>query len=439
MLTKDQQRAFDACVSGKNVFLTGEAGTGKSFVIEKVMEELKNKKILVCAPTGIAATNVGGTTIHKLLGLKEGAYSPEKKKIITRAKSKDNPLRLADVVIVDEISMCRIDLFDSLVLSLKKYKKKQLIVVGDFCQLPPVLSEDERAALEAIYGRPIRSGYAFESEYWTGFTSIALKEIMRQNDPEFIQNLNLARHGKSECIEYFNSHAAKEEVENGIFLSGRNKDVSDRNKEELDKLPGKEYVFKAKKVGERVASLAEEELKLKIGAKVMFLVNTDDYVNGDTGEVVKISDNAIWVKTKGQVVEVKKYTWQSFVYKVKGEKDKEEIEKVPVGTIKQFPLKLAYAITIHKSQGQTFDAVNLNPECWDSGQLYCALSRVRDIKKMWLSQEIRPEFLVTDEAVQIFYARFRPIEYVDIPVPLELKHYLEEAIRKWEVQRNAQV
>lgn len=403
MLTQEQQTAYDKILSGSNVFLTGKAGTGKTYVIDKVLEKLDNA--IVIAPTGTAAINAKGITIHKFLKLK--AEPPINSNLTIRTKCSE-ALTIAKTIILDEVSMCRMDLFDCLISSIQKYNSHaQIVVVGDFCQLPPVISQmsGERELLTQFYGRNVNGGFAFQGDKWAecNFEPVVLTKVMRQENEEFIHNLNKARIGDETCIPFFTVNSSPVLVEDGIYLSGRNNEVSKINNEKLAEINGKTHTFKAVKNGEDISRsvIAEEILELKVGAKVMFLCNdaSGNYHNGSIGRIIGINGQTINVLVNGKTVEVNTYEWESFNYIVSGKR----LIKQKAGSFVQIPLKLAYAVTIHKSQGQTYEKVNLNPECWDSGQLYCALSRIRDIKNLYLTKSIKPEFLRLDKEVRDFY------------------------------------
>lgn len=406
-LTKEQQEVYDAILNGESVFLTGKAGTGKTYVIEKVLERMEN--VAVLAPTGTAALNAGGVTIHKFLHLK--AEPPIRSDFKIRIKTPDILLN-TDTIIIDEISMCRLDLFDCLISSIKKsdrdnHRHTQIVAVGDFCQLPPVINDNsgEKELLNSYYGRNINGGFAFQGDMWKecDFTPFVLTQVLRQENEEFIHNLNKARLGDITCIPFFSANSSPAYVQDGIYLAGRNNEVSRINKENLANVSGQIHTFTATKSGDDISKsvIAEEILELKIGAKVMVLCNDTEnkYSNGSIGTVIGINDQTISVNINGNIVQISRNEWESFTYEVINKK----LYKRKTGSFVQFPLKLAYAVTIHKSQGQTFEKVNLNPDCWDSGQLYCALSRIKDVSNLYLTKAIQPSFLKLDKEVKEFY------------------------------------
>ncbi len=415
-LTKDQQMAYDYMMKGENVFLTGEAGTGKSFVINHFIEVMKekNKNVLVCAPTGIAAINVGGVTIHRSF---QASLEPQVKLRIDRVPE---TIKEADIIIIDEISMCRIDLFDYVIRVIMKaeqisLKRKQVIVVGDFFQLPPVTTESDFKVLSQIYPN-YDKGFAFESKNWHDFDfkMVELKNVMRQNDNAFIKALNQIRVGNKEGIAYFNHNATRSMIDKGIILCATNKVANKINQDELDKIKTRATIFKAKIVGEVKDSdkPTMDEVRLKIGARVIILINDTEmnrFQNGSLGTVMKISKQGVDVELDqtSEIVTFGEHEWVIEDYTLEEERVNgvlyKKVEKEKIGSFTQIPLKLAYAITIHKSQGQTYDKVNLIPYSFDCGQLYVALSRVKSIEGLCLIQRMRQEDLICNSLVKDFY------------------------------------
>lgn len=422
-LTSDQKIAYEYMKSGENVFVTGEAGTGKSFVVNRFIAEMEkqHKNILVCAPTGIAAINVGGATIHRCF---QASLEPQ---INIRIKTAPKCVQDADIIIIDEISMCRVDLFDYVVRVIAKaeelsLKRKQLIVIGDFFQLPPVTTKEDRQVLEKVYP-DYKKGFAFESKNWVDFhfKVVVLKNVKRQNDSVFIQELNKVRIGNPSSIDYFNKNASKEKINNGIILCARNAVAKKINEEELDKISSRATIYKSQVNGDVKASdkPTEDALRLKVGARVIVLINDSEsnrFQNGSLGEVVALEKECVHVKIDKTQEEImfNKHEWEIENYTVEEQSEHGEtyknVKKQKVGSFKQIPLKLAYAITIHKSQGQTYDKVNLIPYSFSCGQLYVALSRVKSIQGLCLLQRMTQEYLICDSKVKEFY---NINEYVD--------------------------
>lgn len=412
-LTADQQDAYDAMVTGNNCFISGEAGTGKSFIINKFIKDARERglKVVVCAPTGIAADNIDGTTIHRAFNYPVGvlnAYGDKKEVIVklkgTTYKNEKEPLRFlvnealrdADIVVVDEISSVRMDLFTLLATQIQDTNRKrninasvngegliQLIVSGDMFQTGPVSQQDkdEPSVLKQLYPT-YNSGYAFESPKWEemNFKYVNMTKVIRQEDVEFSQALGLLRKGDARVLAWLNNKINNKWDGETIVVCGTNPEVKEINERFLNSLEGEEHIFKDKMESNPGYELNDSDrrndeiVKLKVGARVMCLVNDKNnlYRNGSLGIITKITPHSCMVKfdKMPSEVEVGIYTWY-----IKNGKD--EI----IGTIKQIPLKLGYAITVHKVQGQTFDKVCLKPEIYFGPAMhYVAVGRCRTIE-----------------------------------------------------------
>ena len=409
-LTSGQQKVFDLVRTGKNVYLTGLGGTGKSYVLSRIIEWAKDSKreVMVCAPTGIAALNVGGSTVHRALRI-----DPSRTLKINPYPyiPKDSPILECDLMIVDEISMCRLDLFDYLSSVLHKAESIrskdgkpccQLVVVGDFCQLPPVVPKEERSILHAKYGFDVRGGYPFMGREWQSwhFEKVELTEAIRQRDASFVAALNACRVGDTRGVQWIEEHAAKKPEKNAIVLCGTNAQANSENDKRLSALPGDSTVYVCKISGEVTTKdmPTAKRLSLKPGARVMALVNVSEtsYMNGSLGTVLACQKDSVIVNFDGLgVSKVACHTWEVTLPKLIDGKIKNEV----IGTFEQIPLKLAWAITIHKSQGQTFDAAVIYPRCWEEGQLYTALSRLTRIEGMYLAHPCSDSFLKTSQDV----------------------------------------
>lgn len=422
-LTDGQQKAFDLVKSGRNVYLSGLGGTGKSYIVDRIIEWAKTsgKNVIVCAPTGIAALNVGGTTIHRALKILPEVtlrMSPEPK--IT----KNSPIPECDLMIVDEISMCRLDLFDYLSSVLNKAaeirkargkKRCQLVVVGDFCQLAPVIQQNERKILEAKYGFDVKGGYPFMGTSWDDwdFASVELTQAIRQRDAAFVTALNMCRVNDLGGVRWIEEHSSPKKIEGAIYLCGRNEEADRENKKRLDALAGPAVQYDAESRGTISAQdkPTADHLVLKPHARVMALVNDGEntYMNGSLGTVVKCEDEAVLVDFDGAGPSwVPKHEWDITEPKLVNGK----MTNDTIGIFVQIPLRLAWALTIHKAQGQTFEAANINPECWECGQLYTALSRLTDVKNLHLIRRVHDSSLRTSLEVVDFlsgeYQRPKP-------------------------------
>ena len=448
-LTKSQKKAFDAMKSGKNLFISGPAGTGKSYLIECFADYCKKKHIplMLCAPTGMAAREIHGETCHAAFRLKIGPIFDEKhEKPYSEPVGKPiKNLMEAEIILIDEVSMLRIDAFECIIQKLEhanrkrkeliekyingssderqavenskwKLKPVQLILVGDFFQLPPVLVPEDKKTLEKVYKSKLGNGYAFQSDYWHsyagGFETIRLTEIVRQeHDKEFTNALNKLRKGDFDGAEYIVKNSSDLPFKDGIWLYGTRKAVSRENNRELAVLPGKPKSYKMIKVGNFSDKelVADPTLTLKNGARVMSLMNDrygDRYVNGSLGTVTKLLKDLITVRfDNGNVIDIDRYKWEVYGYDVVDDK----LTHVLRGTYEQFPLRLAYALTIHKSQGQTFDKVNISTETFAPGQLYVGLSRVKSVSNMYIQGDIDGHNLIVDDEVCRFNRR--PKEY----------------------------
>lgn len=379
-LTKGQQNVLNTFKSGKNILLLGDSGTGKSTLISAVVNEAQSKGLRVAktASTGIAAQLIGGRTIHSFLK----AYpNMDLSKIDYRQKISE--LENVDVLIIDEISMLGRSFIEYMYHCLECLSHSvQLILAGDFFQLPPV-----------------KDYYAFTSPYWNSLnlTPCILTDVIRQGDKEFIKNLNLLKHGDSSCLKYFLSNSSPTPI-NGQISICATREAADRiNKTEINKLNGKQQIYQANYDGKISSSeiSIEECLLIKPGMRVMSILNGIGYSNGSLGTVVDCDHNTVLVRfDNNTTVRLSKACFTV---------DRSDL----VGTtteIWQIPLRPAYAITIHKSQGQTFDNVNIDgTRCWPPGQLYVAISRARRIEGIHFLTSINENNIKTDPLVINFY------------------------------------
>lgn len=423
--TEGQAAAMAALRDGRNVFLTGNAGTGKSYVLNAFIEELEDDDVpfLAMAPTGIAAQNLeNGTTIHRTLQVGFGILDPNEKdrKALTR-----KVLQKASVVIIDEISMCRIDLFErvmNMVLAAKRVSgPKQVVLVGDFFQLPPVVSDSDRSMLLQFWpGND--EGYAFRSTLWNGmgFEPHVLTEVVRQNDPVFIEQLNRARIGDESCINYFNRRAIsnrKYGPADDLWLCATNAMASTINNERVSALEkngacGRTFVAKVSGDVKPSDKPTDDRLRLIEGARVMLLSNMPDegLANGSLGTVVGTDDDCVFVDFDdiGETVPIEPKQWKVLKSTVRDSVDQsgKPVQKLVndvVGAFTQIPLRLAFAITIHKSQGQTFEHCVVHSKTFGAGMLYVALSRCTTFDGLTVWPKIESNRLFANKAVIDFY------------------------------------
>lgn len=443
--TPEQAEALRALRDGKNVFLSGNAGTGKSYVLNAFISDLKARNVdfLALAPTGIAALNLtDGSTIHRTLKIAPGVCAPD------GPKGSRKVLDAAQVVIIDEISMCRIDLFDRVMgmiaQSMTRNGAKQVVLVGDFFQLPPVVTDRDFALLMKFYPGNLH-GWCFKSRYWTGFDfePHVLKTVVRQSDPDFIDNLNRARIGDRSCLDYFNARSRSSRAylpKDTLVLCANNRIADSINRENVDALDAPKVEFTAMSAGTVNSGdkMAPESIVLCRGARVMSLVNcpSEGYVNGTQGTVADVSADGVTVRFDGadEKVRIERHRWEINKSEAVTELDDEgklvnRVKTAVVGTYTQIPLKLAYAITIHKSQGLTFDACCVHTKVFAEGQLYVGLSRVRSAAGLTVFPKIEPNRLVASREVVEFYESLE--RRMEEPVQVECPRRYEAQVRAY--------
>lgn len=414
--TQSQKRAFDMFLQGKNMFITGEGGAGKSYLTKAIIDycEQKKKQILVCAPTGIAAQNVGGATLHSTFRIDLKIQTPSKR---CKDKQRLQLLRMAEVVIIDEISMCRLDVFNYVCNTLCSFRKRpQIIVVGDFFQLPPILSNRNNEnviwdSIEEYKGKM----FPFESHFWTDldFQTFELTEQVRQSEEDYIKCLNNIRMG----VPDFSCFKQNDKMDDkAITLCSKNQTASDMNSDKLEELirnGAKHRVYESRESGEIKDSdrQTEKSLKLCVGARVVFLVNdttSEQYSNGEMGTVTDLKDNFVVIKAdKGNEIILGRYEWEIKTYTSKIDEDGQlKIGTKKLGSFEQFPIKLAWAITVHKAQGQTYDRVNVIPEnFFAEGQMYVALSRCKTKAGMHIIGQLDPWRVKCNNKVKDFMSK----------------------------------
>lgn len=382
-MTRGQKRAMEAFCAGKNVFLSGEAGTGKSFVLNRFLEQLPpESNTIVCAPTGIAAINIHGTTMHRAFGIPIRPLGPNEE---PQHLSKE--LLAAKRIIVDEISMARFDVFQYAARCIMEAERKsgihkQLIVVGDFYQLPPVITGKDHEILCQLWGtEETGDGFAFQAPLWKTFkfVHVILDEQVRQrDDADFVQHLNAIRRGDKKALSWFSTHAAST-AQAAICLCPTNREAAAINEAEASKLRGDWTIFRSISCGKVTPSdkPTDDILRLKPGMQIMALVNDREgrYQNGSIGVIIGISNGKINVRFEnGNSAIIRPFAWDILEPVLN---DDNTVVTKSIGQYIQLPVRVAYAITIHKSQGQTFSKANLTPSCFATGQLYDAISRIK--------------------------------------------------------------
>ncbi|MEG1521745.1 MAG: HRDC domain-containing protein [Bacteroidales bacterium] len=412
--------------TGVNLFLTGKAGTGKTTFLRNLRLH-SPKRMIVLAPTGVAAINAGGVTIHSFFQLPFAPYLPGTQSSMNGggkqlenkfSREKINIMRSLDLLVIDEISMVRSDLLDAVDMILRKYKNRykpfggvQLLLIGDVQQLAPVVRDEDWSMLSQYYQSPyfFHSHALMESNYVT----IELKKIYRQSDPTFVNILNAIRENRLDdrTLSILNKRYMPdfnpEEEDGYITLTTHNYQAQAINQRKMDELPGKSFSFKAIIEGNfpEYSYPTDETLLLKKGAQVMFVKNDPTpekrFFNGKIGRIKAISAACIIVECDDQTITVEQQEWTNAKYTI--HPDTQEIVETIEGKFKQYPLKSAWAITIHKSQGLTFDRAVINAgAAFSHGQVYVALSRCRSLEGLVLTSPIRASVIVSDQTVESF-------------------------------------
>ena len=395
----------------QNIFITGQAGTGKTYWINDFIRNHEN--VIVAASTGTAAIDIGGVTMHRLFSVPIPAYGANPMKV---PESKLEVFRNCDTIIIDEISMCRNDVFAFSMKILhraeKLFKRKiQVIVSGDFSQLPPVIKKSDLSYLKKYGFDP--SGYAFTTKEWQdlNFKIMEMSDIKRQKDREYIEQLGSLRRGDASCISYFNQFVSDVYPENAVYICGTNREAAMLNNEYLDGIDGEVIAYRAKIEGTVGKELpCEDILLLKVGCRVMFTVNDvrsfdgiGQYQNGTCGTVKDVFLDSVLVELDtGERILVEENVWKVYDYKTSRETG--ELTRTERGSVRQLPLKVAKAITIHKSQGKTFECAVISPDIFASGQLYVALSRVQSPDGLILTRELDENAIIQNDLVEKFYS-----------------------------------
>lgn len=415
--------------TAQHIYLTGKAGTGKTTFLRNLAEH-SSKSFIVIAPTGVAALNAGGVTIHSQFLFPFGAYLPQGSafqhphlKLFDRPSlSRQHPLNAArrkvlqsiDLLVIDEISMVRADLLDAIDQRLRQARRKQqpfggvqLLMIGDLYQLPPIMPEEEWQLLKPFYASPhFFRALAFKD---AGFVQIELNKVYRQQDQVFVDLLNKIRHKQVQeaDLQLLNQRAGLKIPEEAIHLVTHRRQAETINHSRLKALEGTQFTYQASVRGdfpERTFPM-EETLSLKVGAQVMFIRNDTEeaaYYNGKIAEVIELTKEKIWVSMEDDNrFEVPQETWKNARYRIN--EDDQSLQEELLGEFSHFPIRLAWAITIHKSQGLSFDQAVLDlGKAFAPGQAYVALTRLRSFEGLFLQGPLSRSAMIVDEEARVF-------------------------------------
>lgn len=425
MTNKELDLAWSFVVNtNRNIFLTGKAGTGKTTFLHKLKTETK-KRMVVVAPTGVAAINAKGVTIHSFFQLPFGPILPtndlESSSFSRKfSKTKIGIIKSLDLLVIDEISMVRADLLDGIDKTLRRYKKRdlvfggvQVLLIGDLQQLSPVIRDDEWYLLKSFYD----NAYFFSSAAYKQCNpiTIELKHIYRQENPLFINILNeirnnqLSQESANVLNQCYNPDFSPAENEGYISLTTHNNKASQTNRKELESLNGESRIYLADIKGNfpEHSYPNKQELELKVGAQVMFVKNDSSiekrYFNGKIGKVIRLEKDEVVIRCPNDDFDIvtKPEIWENIEYTVDSET--KAITEDKIGSFSQIPLRLAWSITIHKSQGLTFERAIIDAEgAFAHGQTYVALSRCKSLEGLILKSKISPKQIINDTSVDLF-------------------------------------
>ena len=437
--------------TGTHLFLTGKAGTGKTTFLRR-LKELTPKRMVVVAPTGIAAINAGGVTIHSFFQLNFAPYIPEstfnsaQQSFHKFGKEKINIIRSMDLLVIDEISMVRADQLDAVDAVLRRYRDRskpfggvQLLMIGDLQQLAPVVKEEDWNLLTSYYDTAFFFGSHSLKE--TEYITIELKKVYRQSDTAFVGLLNKIREKEADesVLEELNKRYLPEfrprEEEGYIRLTTHNYQAQQYNDRQLLSLSGRAFSFQARVEGTFPESAypADEMLTVKEGAQIMFIKNDSSgehrYYNGMIGLVTAVSKDGIRVKGNGEsqdfLLETEEWTNSKYSLNPQTKEITEEVE----GTFRQYPIRLAWAITIHKSQGLTFERAIIDANAsFAHGQVYVALSRCKSLQGLVLSSPLRRESIISDDTIDEFTRNAGELTPDKHKLALLRQHYFYELL-----------
>ncbi|MEJ0033291.1 MAG: AAA family ATPase [Bacteroidota bacterium] len=451
--------------TGRHIFLTGKAGTGKTTFLKNLVLQT-HKQIAIVAPTGIAALNAGGTTIHSQFLFPFGMFIPDRSYAepptnganwyTETVLAKRHPLnsirkqvlRSIDVLVIDEVSMLRADLLDAIDYRLRSVRSNfrqsfggvQLLLIGDLYQLPPVIKRDEESTLRQYYN----SVWFFESKALQrdGFAYIELDKIFRQSDNKFIAILNNlrvntpTRNDIATLNEYYRSVDEIRNLPDVITLTTHNYKADEMNSKALNELTSQSSFFTAIVKDDFPESMYPvlQRLELKVGAQIMFTRNDSEdgvYYNGKLATVTSINGNDVTVSLAGSAkpYTLRRSTWDNKKYRVNPET--KELEEEVTGSFEQFPVRLAWAITVHKSQGLTFDRAIIDiGQAFADGQVYVALSRLRSIEGLILRTKVDFSVVTADKQIVSFDQENNKPTTLDSEMKMQQKEYLRRQVNK---------
>ena len=450
---KQQLQAFDLIANtNSSFFLTGRAGTGKTTFLRKV-QQLVDKQFITLAPTGVAAILAGGDTIHSFFGLPMDVCTPGTMGKMSEARILT--LIHTDTIIIDEVSMVRCDIIDAIDYTMRKtlrsslpFGGKQVIFVGDMFQLPPVVKQGaEHDLMHDLYHTDDFFFYKADVIKRMRLVKIEFQKVYRQEDQDFLHILENVRLNKTtpENLMHLNERVCQPTKEDGtvITLASLNRTADTINQQRLAEIEAEEYTYEGTVTGkfEEKRFPVDMTLKLKVGAQVMFTRNDQHkrWANGTIGTVTKLAKDEIQVTTDGgDTYVVPNCSWESYSYEY--DRETRKMKKELQGTFTQYPLRLAWAITVHKSQGMTFDKLylDLSRGMFAAGQLYVALSRVRSLGGLFLSRPIIPQYAHTSREVLAYASSYNDEQVINSEIesgkavyPLLAHHDYDEAAKQY--------